>query len=152
MWRCLESVEHFLHCRDTFPCISFYFWNAYIYISDLKLSRKNCLPLLFLVLVSISGMDVYIKFEIMWKELFAFRISNVSYTNVTLLLHIYNRLEIFMQYLIFSTFCNERINYGNKLNSLWIDKQIAIKLFLFANGNNILQWNLSLSQQRKYVA
>jgi hypothetical protein len=97
-------------------------------------------------------MDVYIKFEIMWKELFPFRISNVSYTNVTLLLHIYNRLEIFMQYLIVSTFCNERINYGNKLNSLWIDKQIAIKLFLFANGNNILQWNLSLSQQRKYVA
>ena len=97
-------------------------------------------------------MDVYIKFEIMWKELFPFRISNVSYTNVTLLLHIYNRLEIFMQYLIVSTFSNERINYGNKLNSLWIDKQIAIKLFLFANGNNILQWNLSLSQQRKYVA
>jgi hypothetical protein len=39
-------------------------FGMHIYISVLKLSRKNCLPLLFLVLVSIFGMDVYIKFEI----------------------------------------------------------------------------------------
>jgi hypothetical protein len=108
--------------------------------------------ILFLVLVSIFEMHVYIRFEFMWKELFAFGISNISYTDVTLPLHIYNRLEIFVQYLIVSTFCNWRLNYGNKLNSLRIDKRIAVNLFLVANGINILQWNLSLSQQRKYVA
>jgi hypothetical protein len=58
---------------------------------------------------------------------------------MTLPLHIYNRLEIFVQYLIVSNFCNERLNYGNKLNSLRIDKRNAINLFLVANGNNILQ-------------